>query len=93
MGIVREVEAGLRIGGTADGIDPERTDFPVGRDRPDQEENQDQPGKKQEKSKPPPAPAVLRILGTPRWKAHLGPTLAPPGYDPCFTRGRSTMPL
>lgn len=40
-----------------------------------------------------PVRRILRLGRTPRWEAHLRPTLAPPDYDPCFARGRSAMPL
>jgi len=36
---------------------------------------------------------ILWLGSTPRWEAHLGPTLTPPDYDPYFARGRSGMPL
>lgn len=36
---------------------------------------------------------ILWLGSTPRWKAHLGPTLTPPDYDAYFARGRSAMPL
>lgn len=73
MRIVREVEARVGSGGTATGIDPERTDLPVGRNGADQEEDQDQAEKEQEESKPPAPAAILRILGTPGWDTHLRP--------------------
>ena len=36
---------------------------------------------------------ILWLGSTPRWEAHLGPTLAPSDYGPYFARGRSAMPL
>jgi len=45
--IVREVQAGFRVRGVPRGIDPERTDLPVGGNRPHQEEDQDQPAEEE----------------------------------------------
>src|SRR5205823_6124236 len=36
---------------------------------------------------------ILWLGSTPRWKAHLGPTLAPSDYGAYFVRGGSGMPL
>ena len=40
-----------------------------------------------------PVRRILWLARTPRWEAHLRPTLTPPDYDPYFARGRSAMPL
>ena len=36
---------------------------------------------------------ILWLGSTPRWEAHLQPTLTPPDYGAYFARGGSTMPL
>src|SRR5712664_1055974 len=36
---------------------------------------------------------ILWLGSTPRWEAHLRPTLAPSDYGSCFVRGRSAMSL
>jgi hypothetical protein len=56
--IVREVQAGLRVRGVPGGVDPERTDLPVGGNRSHQEENRDQPGEEEQKAGLP-APAAV----------------------------------
>jgi hypothetical protein len=71
--VVGEVKTRLGVGGAAAGVDPERTDFPVGWNRTDQEEDQDQAEEEQEESKPPAPAAILVALGTPRWESHLRP--------------------
>ena len=50
MRVVREVETCFGVGGAPVGIDLERTNFPVGRNRADHEEHQDQAGEEQEES-------------------------------------------
>jgi hypothetical protein len=45
--VVREVEARLRVGGVAAGVEPERPNLPVGWDRADQEEDGHESGKEQ----------------------------------------------
>lgn len=59
MRVVGEVQAGRRVGGAAADVDPEWADFPVGRDGPNQEEDQDQSAEEQEKPKFPAAPLLL----------------------------------
>jgi hypothetical protein len=53
--IIREIEA-RRVACVANGVDPERTDLPVSRNRAHQEEDHDQSGEEQQESQlPPPA--------------------------------------
>jgi hypothetical protein len=63
MRVIREVEARFCIGGVPTGIDAERTDLPVARNRPNHEENQDQRAREQQDSKPPAAATFLRLVG------------------------------
>lgn len=64
MRIIREIEA-RRVARAPTDIDPERTDFPIGGNRPHQEENRDQPSEEQQESEPP-APATVRLVARAR---------------------------
>jgi hypothetical protein len=57
--IIREIEA-RRIARAPNGVDPERTDLPIARNRSYQEENHDQPGEEEEESILSP-PATVRF--------------------------------
>jgi hypothetical protein len=61
--VVREVETRLLVGRVTAGIDLERTDLPVGGNRLDQEEHQDQGAEEQDESKPPAAATVVITRG------------------------------
>ncbi len=72
MRVIREVDARRRVGGASAGIDAERTDFPVRRNSPNDEEDQDEPGGEQEETKPaPPAtvPFVVRARREAGWRS------------------------
>ena len=58
MRIIGEVDARRRVGGAAAGVDTERTDFPVGGNRPNHEEDKDQGGEKEQEAEPAAAAAV-----------------------------------
>ena len=61
MRVVREVETCFGVGGAPVGIDLERANFPVGWNRADHEEHQDQAGEEQEKPKPA-TPATVFVI-------------------------------
>lgn len=76
MGVIREVDARRRVRRASAGIDAERTDFPVGGNRPDDEEDKDQGRDEKQEAEPPPA-ATLRFVARARhdngWRrAHDG---------------------
>ena len=58
MRVIREVDARRRVRRTAAGIDAERTDFPVGGNRPDDKEDQDQGRDEEQEAEAAPAPAL-----------------------------------
>jgi len=58
MRVIGEVDARRRVGGAAAGVDPERTDFPVGGNRPNHEEDKDQGGEEEQEAEPPAAATV-----------------------------------
>lgn len=58
MGVIREVDARRRVGGASAGVDAERTDFPIGGNRPNHEEDKNQGGEEEQEAEPPPATAV-----------------------------------
>ena len=98
MGVVRKVEARVRLGGAAAGIDAEGTDFPIGRDRAHQEEEDDQPEAEHEEAELPAALALVRLLlfrlrldGAPEWESHPAPTLLRGDYGTCFARGPAAI--
>jgi hypothetical protein len=63
VGVVREIEAGLCIAAAPAGVDPERADLPVGRNRPHQEKDQHQAGEEEDEADWPAAlPLFLRLL-------------------------------
>lgn len=64
MRIVGEIEA-HRVAPVSAGIDPERTDLPIGWDGAYQEENRDQPGEEQQESESP-ASAPVRFVARAR---------------------------
>jgi hypothetical protein len=60
--VIREVDARRRIGGAPGGIDAEGTDFPVGGNGPDHEEDKNQCAREQKETEPtPPAPIRFAI--------------------------------
>ena len=68
MWVIREVDARRRVGGASAGIDAERTDFPVGGNRPNHEEDKDQGGEEEQETEPPPA-ATVRFVAQARREA------------------------
>ncbi len=68
MWVIREVDARRRVGGASAGIDAERADFPVGRNRPNHEEDNDQGGEEEQETEPPPA-ATVRFVAQARREA------------------------
>jgi hypothetical protein len=56
--VIGEVNARCRVGGASAGVDAERADFPVGGNRPNHEEDQDQRGEEEQEAESPPAAAV-----------------------------------
>ncbi|HEY9289033.1 MAG TPA: hypothetical protein VIT43_13530 [Candidatus Dormibacteraeota bacterium] len=98
MGVVGKVEARVRLSGAAAGVDPERTDFPIGWDGAHQEEEDDQAEEEQEEAELPAPLALVRLLffrlrldGAPEWESHPAPTLLRGDYGTCFARGRAAM--
>jgi len=61
--VVREIDARRRIGGASAGIDAERADFPVGRNRPNHEEDKDQGGGEKQEAEPPAAATIRFVTG------------------------------
>jgi hypothetical protein len=59
MRVIGEIEAGRGVGRISTGIDPERPDLPVARNRAHHEENQDQRADEQEESEPAAAATVV----------------------------------
>ncbi len=92
MRIVREIQAGRGIGGAAVHIDPERTDFPVGRNGANQDEQREKATKEQEESEPS-AAAPFRFLRARGRQSHLGPTLPRGNYGLSFARGCASVEL
>jgi hypothetical protein len=61
--VIREIEARGGVRRIAADVDPEWTDFPIRRNRTDQEEDEDQPAEEQQQAEFP-APAALGLLLT-----------------------------
>ena len=62
MRVIREVDARRRVGCAPGGIDTEGTDFPVGGNGPDHEEDKNQRAREQKETEPtPPAPIRLAM--------------------------------
>jgi len=60
--VIREVDGRRRVGGAPGGIDTEGTDFPVGGNGPDDEEDKNQGAKEEKETEPtPPAPIGLAM--------------------------------
>lgn len=68
MRVIREVDARGRVGCASAGIDAEWTDFPVGRNGANHEEDKDQGREEQEEAEPPPA-ATVRFVARARREA------------------------
>jgi hypothetical protein len=59
--VVREVDTGRRVGGATAGVDAERADLPIGGNRPNREEDEDQAGEEEQEAEPP-ATATASIV-------------------------------
>lgn len=58
MRVIREIDTRRGVGGAAAGIDAERTDFPVGGNCADHEEDENQRREEEKEAKPPPLATV-----------------------------------
>ncbi len=84
MRVVGEVKAGVRGRGVAAGIDLERSDLPIGRDRAYQEEESDERGEEEQEAAAA-APALLfRGIRRQAGDTHLRSTLARSNYGASF---------
>lgn len=88
MRIIREIQAGLGISGIASCIDLERSDLPVRRDRPYEQEKRYERGEEEQDAAAPPAALIFWSPGIQVGQAHPRSTLAPAGYDLCFAPAR-----
>ena len=61
MWVIREVDARRRVSCAPARVDAEGTDFPVGGNRPDDEEDKDQGANEQKEAEAPP-PATIRLV-------------------------------
>ena len=70
MRIIGKVQAGLWIGRASADVDLERTDLPVCRDRPNEEENRDDRSEEQQQATAPASAAFPNQIGTQAGNAH-----------------------
>jgi hypothetical protein len=69
--VIRKVDARRRVRGAAAGIDAERTDFPVGGNRPNHEEDKNQSAEEEQEAEPPP-PATVPFIAQARRESGWG---------------------
>jgi hypothetical protein len=62
MRVIREVNARRGVGGAPGGIDAEGTDFPIGGNGPDHEEDKSQRREEQKEAEAPPPATVTLVV-------------------------------
>jgi hypothetical protein len=82
--VIGEIEARLGVGGVAGRVDLEGTDFPVGRDRPDEKEEPYECGEEEQEAATPATALFLRCSRRETRHAHPRSTLALSDYNLCF---------